>query len=353
MTRRLRALTLVLGVVLVGTIVGLSRIEGRQAADDPVARVGDRTFSLEEVDARALMLDAGNFQGMRLQQALYEARRAVLDELIAEHLFATEAERRGVKVEDMLTSEVTGKVQPVSDADVAAWHKANPQQVQGRPLEQLQEPIRQLLSQQRNRGARQAFIDTLKGNVKVEILLDPPRTEVAAGTNDPVLGPPTAPVEIVEFSDFQCPFCSRVGPTLKQIQQTYGERVRLVFRDLPLPNHAQAFKAAEAAQCAHDQGKFWEYHDVLFANQSALAPEQLKGHAATLGLDTAVFAACLDEGRHAERVRQDMAEAERLGINGTPAFFINGRFLSGALPFESFRAVIDDELARNAPSAAQ
>ena len=158
-------------------------------------------------------------------------------------------------------------------------------------------------------------------------------------------GPIDAPVTIVEFSDFQCPFCSRVIPTLKQIEESYGDKVRLVFRQFPLHRlHPQAQKAAEASLCADDQGKFWEMHDAMFADQRGLAVDSLKAKAAELELDTATFDECLDSGKYAERIETDLAEGAAVGVTGTPAMFINGRFLSGAVPYEQIAAVIDQEL---------
>jgi protein-disulfide isomerase len=134
---------------------------------------------------------------------------------------------------------------------------------------------------------------------------------------------------------------------LKQVQQTYGDKVRLVWKDFPLSQiHPQAFKAGEAAHCAGDQKKFWEYHDRLFANQDALEPTDLKKHAADLGLDAASFGACLDSSKYGERVRNGVAEGSRLGVDSTPTLYINGRVLSGAQPYETIAAVIDEELSR-------
>jgi protein-disulfide isomerase len=154
-------------------------------------------------------------------------------------------------------------------------------------------------------------------------------------------------VTIVEFSDFQCPFCQRVAPTLKRVRDAYGDRVRIVWKDFPLTSiHPQAFKASEAAQCAHEQGKFWDYHDRLFANQQALQVESLKKYAADAGLDAARFGSCLDTAKYAERVQAQMGAGTELGVNSTPAIFINGRLLSGAQPYETFTAVIEEELQR-------
>jgi protein-disulfide isomerase len=154
-------------------------------------------------------------------------------------------------------------------------------------------------------------------------------------------------VTIVEFSDFQCPFCLRVMPTLKRIQSTYGDKVRLVWKDYPLTNiHPEAFKAAEAANCAREQGKFWEYHDRLFGNQQALFVDSLKQYAAETGLDTARFNQCLDSAKYGSRVQEHVQLGSQLGVSSTPSVFINGRAVTGAQPYETFAAVIDEELER-------
>jgi protein-disulfide isomerase len=177
--------------------------------------------------------------------------------------------------------------------------------------------------------------------------------EVKVAADDPGKGPATAPVQIVEFSDFQCPFCSRVVDTVKKIEDVYGDKVRVVFKQFPLPMHNQAAKAAEAAECAREQGKFWEMHDKLFANQRALAPENLKQYAADLTLDKDKFAACLDQSKMKDGIAKDMAAGSAAGVTGTPAFFVNGRFVSGAVPFENFKQLIDEELGfKNIPVPA-
>jgi len=163
----------------------------------------------------------------------------------------------------------------------------------------------------------------------------------------PVRGPEDAKVTLVEFLDFQCPFCSRVQPTLDQIRKTYGDQVRVVFKHLPLKSiHPQAAPAATAAEAAHSQGKFWEMHDLIFANQGQLGDAKYQEWAHQIGLDMDRFAKDLKSPAVAQRIDTDSQEAAKLGVSGTPAFFVNGRYLSGAQPFDRFKAVIDDELAK-------
>jgi protein-disulfide isomerase len=162
----------------------------------------------------------------------------------------------------------------------------------------------------------------------------------------PTKGPKDAKVTIVTFSEFECPFCSRVNPTLQQVQDTYGKDVRLVFRHLPLAFHQNAVPAAEASMAAHEQGKFWEFHDKAFANQRALNRENYEKWAQEIGLDMNKFKAALDTGKFRARVDMDKQAADKVGARGTPASFINGKLVSGAQPFENFKRVIDEELKR-------
>jgi protein-disulfide isomerase len=162
----------------------------------------------------------------------------------------------------------------------------------------------------------------------------------------PTLGPKDAKIEIVEFSDFQCPFCSRVWPTLQQVRDEYPEQVRIVFKHLPLRIHPNAPAAHAAAEAAHRQGKFWEMHDAIFANPRELSPERYEQYATEMGIDLEQFKTDVASASVKARVDADQSEAAKLGVSGTPSFFINGRYLSGAQPFEEFKKRIDEELAK-------
>ena len=160
------------------------------------------------------------------------------------------------------------------------------------------------------------------------------------------MGSESAPIQIVEFSDFQCPYCTRGNETVKQVVSHYGDKVSVVFRHFPLSFHKEAHLAAQGAECAGDQNKFWEYHDLLFANQQALQKDNLLEYASQLKLNQKKFDECLNSGSKATKVDADMAAGELVGMNGTPGFYINGIPLTGAVPFDNFKAVIDEELAR-------
>jgi protein-disulfide isomerase len=175
---------------------------------------------------------------------------------------------------------------------------------------------------------------------------DPAKVYAMPIGTSPVKGSDSAWVTIVEVSDFQCPFCSRVTPTLKEITEKYGNDVRFVFKHNPLSFHQRAMPAAIAAECAHDQNKFWQMHDKLFENQKDLSDEAIEKYAQEVGLDIKKYKECFASGKHKARIDADLAQAADLGTRGTPSFYINGRFLSGAQPFPSFQALIDEELKK-------
>ncbi len=222
---------------------------------------------------------------------------------------------------------------------MTTFYQGNVSQMQGQSLEAMAPAINRFLTNQRRTQARETILDELrKKGPAIRVALEAPRLNVAIAASNPTLGRATAPVTLVEFSDYQCPSCQRVEPTLKRLRETYGDRIRFVWKDFPLTRiHPQAFKAGEAAHCAGDQGESWELHDVLFDKQQELQPPDLKRHAAELGLDANAFNQCLDSSKYGERVRDGVSEGGALGVNSTPTIFINGRRLSGAQPSKRSR----------------
>ena len=317
-----------------------------QNGSDVAAQVGDRAITVKELDEWWRKADPG--EQTETIQKLYDGRRNALEGIIAEMLLAEAAKGKGLSPEAYVQSEVVKRVKPVTDADVVAFYQANQAQMEGQPLEAMAPAIARYLTEQQEGAARLALINELrKDGPAVRLMLETPRFDVPVAESDPSLGSDNAPVTLIEFSDFQCPFCLRVAPTLKQIRAKYGDKVRIVWKDFPLTQiHPQAFKAGEAGHCAAEQGKFWEFHDAVYANQQAMQPDDLKRYAANVGVDAAKFNACLDTSKHAERVRTGVAEGTRLGIDSTPTVFINGRRVSGAQPYEVFAGIIDEELSR-------
>ena len=167
----------------------------------------------------------------------------------------------------------------------------------------------------------------------------------AATTEGMTKGIENSPVTIIEYSDYQCPYCARAEATIKDVLDEYGSKIYFVYKDFPLPFHNNAQKAAEASRCALEQGKYWEYHDLLFENQQSLDSNSLKKYAKNMGLEEAKFSNCLDSNKYADAVKQDIGEGQKAGVSGTPTFFVNGEILVGAQPFDAFKEIIDKELA--------
>ena len=323
------------------------RAQGRQVvasgSEAVVARVDGEAITAAELD-RHLGVEAD-----RLFQQLHEMRRSRLDSLIADRLVAREASKRGVSVDELMRTEVLSKVAPVTDAEVDGFYETNRARLPDQP--NIKDQIRAFLGSQRLNARQEEFIGSLRAAAKVSVSLDePPLIRHSVSSEGAAArGPANAPVTIVEFSDFHCPFCRRVQPTLRDVLARYPNQVRLVYRDLPLDSlHPQARRSARAARCAGDQGKFWEYHDALYEGPSDASDATLQAAAAKVGLDASTFSSCLASEKHAEAVERDVEEATRLGAQGTPAFFVNGRFLNGAQPLEAFVDIIEDELRRGA-----
>ena len=317
--------------------------------DGTVAVIGDREVSRDELLAVAeTALEEREMEFLRCQAEATRGRHEVLEaslrQLVQRWLLDLEAARTGTTAA-AVQADVVAAAAPVADRDIEQFYQRNQSRI-GRPLAEVAVQIREFLERQAVVSAREEFFAVLEARFAVEYRLDPLRFEVAAD-GFAALGDPDAAVTIVEFSDFECPFCVRVQPTLKRVLEQYSGRVRMVYRHFPLVSiHPYAYKAAEASLCAGEQDRFWDYHDLLFAEQQAMSEADLKEKARRLGLAHAEFDACLDSGRHSAAVRQDILEGAAVGVSGTPAFFVNGRFLSGAVPFEHFADLIDDELAR-------
>ena len=282
-------------------------------------------------------------QLVEIDNQRYEVLSEGLDGMIAEALVAKEAKARGLSTEALMQQEVTAKLATPSDADIQKVYDANKAQLGNATLDQVKDRIVQYLQGQQEAELQEKFITSLREKYKTTVALKPPKIDVADG-GAPSQGPANAPVTIIEFSDYECPFCKRAEPTVEQVVAAYPDKVRLVYRHYPLPFHKSARPAAEAAACANAQGKFWEYHKKVFSAPS-LDDATLKKLAGEVGLDQAKFDTCLTNKEMAAAVDKDVADASAVGVRGTPAFFINGRMISGAQPFEKFKVIIDEEIA--------
>ncbi len=331
-------------VTMAGSVLlaGMVMAPWNAGADEPLATVGDKTFTRAEIEARV------KSKLIEIETQRYDVLREGLDEAVAEELYKREAAARKISVEQLEKDEVEAKVPAPTDAEIQKLYDDNKEELQGQTLEQVKPQIVEYIKDEKSTGRRAAFIQELKVKYKASVKLRAPTVQVATGGR-PERGKANAPVTIITFSDYECPFCKRGEDSVQKVVDTYGDKVRVVFRDYPLPFHPRARPAAEAAACANAQGKFWEYNKKLFANQSALADDNLKTYAKDVGLDTAKFDECFSKKQFSAAIDKDIADGVAVGVNGTPAFFINGRSLSGAQPFEKFKEVIDEELSSAKP----
>ncbi len=268
---------------------------------------------------------------------LYDLRAQALDTVIRAYVLDQEASKQDITVAELLEKQTPA----VSDEEVAAFFEENQARMQGAKLEDIQEQIRSFLGQQKQNEAVEALI----ASAQIDVQLERPRFPV-----DPIgpsLGPSDAPVTIVEFSDFQCPFCSRAVPIVKELVAKNPTQVRIVYRHLPLESiHPRARDASVASACAEDQDKFWPFHDALFQNPGRFSDEDFTRVAGEVGLDAAAYAACYEARTPEARVDADIEAARVAGVTSTPAFLVNGILMKGAQPVEAFQEVIDSELAR-------
>ena len=312
------------------------------ATDEPLASVDGVAITSEEVGKDI----TGELS--KLEEQIYDLKRRKLDALIDEKLLTKEAAKRGVSMPALLDAEVTSKTGLITEEEVEKFYQANKGKIQVEESE-AREKIRASLQSRKLAQQRQEFLSALRAQANIVVHLKPPpvtRIEIG-GAAVASKGSANAPVTIVEFTDFHCPFCKRALATLSQIESRYADKIKIVFRDFPIDQlHPAARKAHEAARCANAQGTFWAYHDKLFATAPQASVENLKTYAKELRLDSNAFDQCLATDKYRSAVQKDIDEGKRAGVTGTPAFFINGRMISGAQPLDAFARIIDDELAR-------
>ncbi len=304
--------------------------------DQVLATVGNRTITRAEAEAAVASELA------EVEAARYKIVRNGLDEMVATALMEQEAAARGVSIEELQQTEIIAKIQEPTDAEVQKLYDDNKAQLEGQSLEDVREELVEYLGNRAGQERFRAFLAELKQKYPTKVTFRPPTVDVALpGT--PARGGADASVTIIEFSDYECPFCKRAEPAVQQVLSTYGDKVRFAYRHYPLPFHANARPAAEASLCANAQGKFWAFHDKAMA-ATDLTAASLQQIASDVGLDRAQFDECLSSGQFKGEVDKDIAAAQAAGVSGTPAFFINGRQLDGAQPFEKFQEIIDEEL---------
>jgi len=339
------------GVLLIAAALTVVSIALAQSNSKTLATVDGQAISEQQVLTAAApdltKLDANKPQ----PQAAYDRARLEilwkhLDALVEDKLIAAEAAKQQITRARLLEVEVESNVDTPSPAEIDQFYEANKAQIAG-PKAQALPQVRQYMIDSSRRRYRTMLINSLRSSHKVVTSLDPLRTEIAIAGH-PTHGPANAPVTLVEFADFECPFCGGLYPTLKLVEKNYADKVRFVYRQFPLVNmHPRAQKAAEASLCANEQKRFWEFHDSMFSDQGHLEVADLKKRAVAMKMDTAAFNTCLDSGRQAAAIQKDQDEARKAGVSSTPSMFINGRLLSGNRPYTDIREIIEDELKRS------
>jgi len=274
----------------------------------------------------------------------------VLDQFIDGYLLERQAQKAGVTVPQMLERHLNSSI-PKEDPPEAALRLYYEGVETAQPYEAVRGQIVEAIRQRRLAKARSAYMESLRKEAKIAVRLAQPRAPMDL-KDTPVRGRADAPVVIVEYADYECPYCQQLQPALDKLQAEYKEKLTFAFKDFPLPGHANAEKASEAAHCAGVQGKYWEYHDLLFSTKQLALP-QLKEHARALKLDAKVFDQCLDSGEKAALIKGQAAEVIGFGLQGTPAFLINGRFFGGGSSYEELRRIIEEELGASSALAAQ
>jgi protein-disulfide isomerase len=281
----------------------------------------------------------------RMMQQVFAVQRRALQAVLDQKLVEAEAKKKGVTPEELVKTAVDSKVADPTEEQVSAYYLAHQGQI-NQSYDDAKAKLREALKTQEIQKARQLYVQGLMqiavNDGQLVVLLRPPVIEV---NPDParVRGNPKAPVTIVEFSDFSCPFCQKSEAVLAELLAKYPDKVRLGYRDFPLRQiHPQAQLAAEASRCAVEQGKYWEYHDLLFASGEKLGRDDLLAGARTLKLDEQKFGECLSSGRYKPQIEQDFQLGSRLGVTSTPAFFVNGVFLDGAQPLSVFEKLIQE-----------
>jgi protein-disulfide isomerase len=287
-----------------------------------------------------------------VQMEVYKLRKSALDLRINDSLLEKEAQNRKVTTRALLDTEVADKVKKITEPDARDFYEKNKDKING-DYAQYKDKIITYLGQLEEQKAEASFAGQLRKSAKVEVYLKEPVPPVLSISTDdrPSRGKSDAPITIVEFTDYQCPSCGALHPIVEQLVGEYGEKLRLVIRDFPLDRHENAFKAAEASEAAREQGKYWEYIDILFKNQNALGVDKLKEYAGQIGLDRAKFDTGLDSGKYAELVKRDLNDGSRLGIDSTPTVFINGRKFTGEKTHDNLKATIDSLLKESEKKA--
>jgi len=350
---QLKTMTLMSSVIVLGMVAGFVACTEKSAKAKPnlitkdapragvLAKIGD-----EEITEEALVgEDKLDFHDLKKRE--YELRMERLNQLIVEKLVGAEAKKANISLDDYIAKNITKGEIKISDKEFQKF-VADKKIPESQINPQIKERINAFLQTQKRQEMIQAYVAKLTKSSPVEVYFSKPKMNIQVEIGQaPVTGKADAPVTIIEYSDFQCPFCSRAAETVNEIKKKYGSKVQIAFKHFPLPMHREARPASEASMCINEQNadKFWKYHDLLFKNQDKLDDASLEKYAKDVGANVDKFKECFASKRFKDLVQSDLDAGEKLGVRSTPTFFINGQLVSGALPIDAFSEIIDEELA--------
>lgn len=321
----------------------------------PAAKVGVRVFTVADVDQEWRRTEPGSYIGLRRE--IFDQRRRAADQLVMNELLTREASARGLTLQALLDEEIPKRIVTTPESAVLALYQSLGDRTRGAGLEQMRPALRAWLQRRTEPElAKMTYVEELmKVSTRAEVFLEPPRVRVERTAQDVPLGPATAPIEIVAFGDFQSPEYARLAQVFGRVRETFGDRVRFVFKHLPVLG-PESVVAAEAAACANAQGKFWAYHDALVTHAGRLDADRVKQTAGDVGLDRRAFDSCLDGGTFRDVIRDAAQEAGRYAVTASPRFLVNGWLTPPSPPFlppfEFFKRVIEEELLRVSRAAS-
>lgn len=308
-----------------------------------LAVVGGEKITLGDLQTKYPELEKQLF---RLEENAFRYKEMYLNDLLENRLIDLESKKRGVQANDLVNQEIRSKITPVTDQEVETFGKDK--NIPKDQMAKLKDRVKQYLVSQREADARKAFADSLKQKYDVKVKIKKPKqmakVKIEIDSTDAVKGNKSAKVTVVEFSEFQCPFCKRASANAGMIIKEYGDKVRYVFKHFPLPFHDKAHRAAQASACVNEQGKFFEYHDKVFENNNALEDADLKKYAEEVGVDIKKFEECLTSNKYKAAVDKNLADGQKYGVSGAPTYFINGVMVVGAVPYAEIKQAIDEAM---------
>ena len=305
-----------------------------------VAKIGGEEITED------MLIGADKLDFFELKKREYDLRMDRLNKLLVDKLIGGEAKKAGMTLDDYITKKIVKGDLKISDKDYKKF-VADKHIPESQINPQIKEKIMSYLQTMKRQDVITEYVAKLTKGSPVEVYFNKPKMQVEVEVgNAPVFGKKDATVTVVEFTDMECPFCSRAAETVTQLKKKYGNKVKFALRHFPLPMHQNARPAAEAAMCVNEQGtdKFWKFHDIAFKKQDKLDKTSLEQYAKESGADVKKFTECVTSKKYADYVQKDMDYGEKIGVKSTPTFFVNGQILSGALPIESFSEIIDEEL---------